>query len=428
MNQVNFSSSGSNTIDLNGMDNLLAFSRYNPDKPESLLEGMELDEDLTIRFGTILYAKGTKFTPKHITRLIQLQESNPSLDFIFKLKRNAELIKSFSNEIKKHFVTLVNHLSKTLAFSNLLSQIDGDIDSFIDDILTDESITLSLFQARYTCQNSEKNRSKIIFDHSLNVALFSLAIASSEEYSKIVGKDKAKLTNIFKAGLFHNYGALNKIDTIMKAPEDKRFSIYWEANRNGYSSLDHNIFSFDIINAFLFLGNYYLGKKDFVTGKNWPEIIANIVLVAEAFLSREIGLFADPRPMKKVIDYLNIKVSQNDYSTRPVLALTKGLNLTDIFDFYKELNTLTSECPYDSGVAYPLTGFKSPTLFICEKGVNVCKHIDSSKKAVNLVKRLGKLKPGQYHICILLTNKLQSFYKKHYVEIKDIVAAKEKSF
>ena len=46
---------------------------------------------------------------------------------------------------------------------------------------------------------------------------------------------------------------------------------------------------------------------------------------------------------------------------------------------------------------------------------------------VNLIKNLGKLKPGKYHICILLTTKLHSFYKKHYVEIKDIVATKEKS-
>ena len=109
------------------------------------------------------------------------------------------------------------------------------------------------------------------------------------------------------------------------------------------------------------------------------------------------------------------------------LFLFATLFLGEIFDFYKELNNLIKECPYDSGVAYPLLSFQSPTLFVCRKGVTVCQHIDSSKKAVNIVKPLGELKPGRYHLCLYLTNKLKTFYKKHYVEIKEIVAAKEKS-
>ena len=76
-------------------------------------------------------------------------------------------------------------------------------------------------------------------------------------------------------------------------------------------------------------------------------------------------------------------------------------------------------------VAYPFVGFKSPTVFVCKKEVKVCKYIDSNKKAVNLIKQLGELKPGKYRLCRYLTKKLQTFYNKHYLEIKDSISVKE---
>ncbi len=426
MNNVEIFSSGKNSIDIQGMDDFIQFSRYDPYKPELFLHGIELYENLITKYGTILYARGTKITPKHLERLLQLRESNPNLDFPFILKKNAELIQSFRNEIKENLFILVNRQTKKSQFKALLSQINVDIESFIDDILADENITLALYHTRYTCNNSEKKKSTLFFEHSLNVAIFSLAIASSFDYSKIIDKDKSKLADIFKVGLFHNYGSLSTIDSILKAPDDTIFDLYWEANRKGYSAFKHTLLNYDILNAFRLLGNYHKGQKDFIKSTDWPAVIANIVLVADTFITRENGLFSESQSITSVVDYLNIKVTENEFNLLPVLTLTKGLNLRKIFDFYKELNNLIKECPYNSGVAYPLRGFKSPTLFVCKKGVNVCKHLDQSKKAVNLSYPLGELKPGNYHMCLHLTNKLMTFYKKHYVEIKEVVAVNKK--
>jgi hypothetical protein len=107
--------------------------------------------------------------------------------------------------------------------------------------------------------------------------------------------------------------------------------------------------------------------------------------------------------------------------------LTLGLNLTDIFDFYEEMDRLINKCPYDSAVPYPLTGFNSPSIFVCKKRVNKCRYLELSVKAVNLITKLGELQPGEYNRCKLLTPELMSFYDEHYEEIKQTVSGKPES-
>ncbi|MFC1561071.1 hypothetical protein ACFL4V_01190, partial [Candidatus Latescibacterota bacterium] len=380
--------------------------------------GLELYEDLKNKYGTILYTKGTKITSKHIARLIELREFNPDLDFIFKLKLSVTLVQNFRNEIKGHFLALFEHQRKTKVYRQFLSQIEENINIFIDDVLSDENITIALYRTKYICQNSAKSKSKLFFEHPINVTLFSLAIASSEEYREIVRKDKTKLVDICKVGLFHNYGALNKIDIILDTPEHKRFEIYWDANRKGYSSLDKHLFNNDVFNTFHFLSKYYLGKRDIITSNNWPAVMTNIVLVADAFICQESGLFVKPQSVRNVINYLNVKVAKKELNRLPVNVLTKGLHFKDIFYFYKELSSLVKECRYDSGVPYPFDRFKSPTVFICKKEVKACKYIDPNRKAIKIIKPLGELKPGEYRLCRYLTKKLKDFYKDHYLEIK----------
>ena len=424
MNQINIYPSDKKTIEVNGMNSLIQFSRYKTNRPELFMDGLELYEDLKNKFGTILYTKGTKITYKHIARLIELREFNPGLDFIFKLKPSITLVQNFRNEIKEHFLALFDQQRKTKVYRHFLSQTEEDIKSFIDDVLSDENITIALYQTRYICQNSAKIKSELFFEHPINVTLFSLAIALSEEYREIVRKEKAKLVDICKVSLFHNYGALNKINTILDTPKHKRFEIYWDANRKGYSSLDKHLFNNDILNSFQLVSKYYLGKEDIIKSYDWPAVMANIVLVADIFLCQESGLFDKPQSARDVINYLNVKVTKKELNRLPVYVLTKGLNFKDIFYFYRELSLLIKECQYDSGVPYPLDRFKSPTVFVCKKEVKVCKYIDPNRKAINLIKPLGELKPGQYRLCRYLTKKLKDFYKDHYLEIKRVSQAK----
>lgn len=410
----------SETIDIKGLEAMVQFTRFNPFDPESFLNGLELSDDLTNKYGTVLYARGTKITPNHIARLIELQESNPALDFYFRISRSAALIQTFRAEIKEQVFSLFNRQRRTNIYSDFLSHIATDMETFIDEILKEENITLLIYQMRFLCKTSGMNKSSLFMEHPINVALIALAIASSKPYESVIGKARNKLLDVFRAGIFHNYGALTVIDEIMDAPDDVRLPKYWEAVRDGYQTLSDSGINYEIKDALMYFLDYQAGQRDFINKTIWTMMIANIIVVAELFLRKESGLFGDPMIARKIVDQLNVRVAEKQLDSLAVQALTLGLNLQELFDFYRELNNLVRKCPYNSATPYPLVGFKSPTLFICKNEVMNCKYIEGSLKAVNLIHDVGELKKGKYRRCWLLTPQLQLFYQKHYRAIKGI--------
>ncbi|MFC1650051.1 hypothetical protein ACFL2X_00625 [Candidatus Latescibacterota bacterium] len=418
MNKKNVISSEEKTVELSGIDSLLEFSNYNEKKPELFLEGMELSEDLENIFGSTLYTKGTKITTKHISKLLELCDLNPNLDFKFKIKLSIILIQFFRHEIKDNFLNLFDHQRKTKVYSNFLSKIEVDIERFIDDVLKDENTTIALYGMRFNSKSTEKTKTELFFEHPINVALIALAIAKSDEYKKVIGDDKSKLIDLCKVSMFHNYGALQNIENILKVDERKRFEAYWAANLKGYADIDENLFEDDIFSAFYLISKYYFGKNDVLKKNDWPCILANIIIVADSFIREESGLFDNPRPSREVINSLNVQAVENEISKLPVYVLTNGLNFKEIFLFFIEVTKLIKECPYDSATPYPLDKNKTPTVFVCRKEVKKCPYIDPNRKSVKLVKPLGELKAGDYRLCRLLTPKLKAFYKDHYLEIK----------
>ncbi len=418
MNKDDFFSLDKDTIDLSGIDAIMQLARYRPNELEVFLEGMELAEDLTTSSGT-LYTKGTEISPDRIIRLLRLRESNPKMELLFKVKRSPKLIRTFRNEIKEEMTEIFKHRKETKVFRGLLSQIGENIESFIDEILSEENITLTMYKMKFMCDSAKNKKSTLFYNHSLNIVLFTLALARSEKYADVTGNDTEKLLEICKVALFHNFGALTGIDKILKAPEEDWFELYWDANRNGYLSLENLKLSSDVMESIRFLCEYNMGVKDFITGSEWPATMANIVLVADTFLQKESGLFDIPQLGSDVVDQMNVLVKENAFNKLAVEVLTIGLNLKEIFDFYQVLSSLANQCPYNfSGVPYPLTGFKSPTLYICKDNVMQCEHIEKSLFSVKLVKPMGVLKPGKYHRCWLLTPKLNAFYKKYHWEMK----------
>ncbi|MFH1068960.1 MAG: hypothetical protein V1794_04990, partial [Candidatus Glassbacteria bacterium] len=159
-------------------------------------------------------------------------------------------------------------------------------------------------------------------------------------------------------------------------------------------------------------------EKDFLGRKDWPSIAAGIVLTGVHFLQSESGVFSYPQSFKLATDLLNARAFGGWLDETSVHALSRLLGLADIFDFYKQMVTLTGECPYHSAAPYPLTGFKSPTIFVCRHTRRECEYLEGSHGAVNLVKPLGDLPAGKYHRCNLLTPKLMNYYERHYEEIK----------
>ncbi|MFC1490101.1 hypothetical protein ACFL6K_02700 [Candidatus Latescibacterota bacterium] len=419
MEKADFLSIEHDTIDIIGVERLVEFSRYNPHTSDVFLQDLELAEDLNIKSGASLYPEGTIMNHKRIERLIKLHESSPSLTMVFKFKRSPKIVNNFRKEIKEKIKELIKHSNKNKVFRQLLSGIVPNINAFMDDVLKDEKITLLIYKMMFICETSKSKKANLYFSHSLNVAIFSLAIASSKNYEEIINKDNKKLKDVFIVGLLHNYGAIIWIEKILKSSEEKMLKVYWDENRNGYYYLGLLRFSFDIMDSIRCLCEYHMDRNEFIHRDGWADTIANLVLVVESFLREENGLFGMPKSMREVVDGLNVKMMDKKLNGLAVQTLTAELELTDIFDFYEELHSLIDECKYDnSAVAYPITGFKSPTIFVCSKQIDKCPYIEASVKAISLVKDMGVLTAGKYHRCLLLTPKLFTFYKKHYKEIK----------
>jgi len=144
----------------------------------------------------------------------------------------------------------------------------------------------------------------------------------------------------------------------------------------------------------------------------------------DAFLQKERGLFGERLEARQGVDQLNIKMMEKQLNDVVVQILTLGLNLSDIFDFYNELDRLVKKCPHNAAVSYPLTALYSPTIFVCKKNVTTCAFLELSVKAVNLIQPLGDLSKGEYHRCKMLTPNLTAFYEEHYDEIKKSTAEK----
>ncbi len=419
LDKADFLSIEHHTIDVTGVERLVEFTRYNPHSPGDFLQDLELAMDLNIKSGATLYPKGTVMTQSRIERLIKLRESSPELILTFKFKRSPKLLNNFRKEVKDFIQVLMERNSKNKAFRLLLSGITKTLTGFIDDVLKDDKIMLLIYKMKFICETSTSKKASLYFTHSLNVAIFTLALASTDNYKNFVQNDKKKLKDMFIVGVLHNYGAIIWIEKILKIKEEKMLGVYWDENRNGYYYLGLLRFSFDIMDAIRYLCEYNMDRCEFVQREGWPETIANLVLVVESFLREENGLFGLPQSMRDVVDGLNVKMMDKMMNDHAVQTLTLELQLEDIFDFYEELQNLMAECPYDdSAVPYPVTGYKSPTLFICSKTVGECPYIEASFKAISLVQDVGILKKGKYHRCLLLTPKLFTFYKKHYKEIK----------
>ena len=142
-------------------------------------------------------------------------------------------------------------------------------------------------------------------------------------------------------------------------------------------------------------------------------------MTADVFCQKESGLFETVETPEEILDEMNVKALKGEYNSSIIQALTSALEFSEMFDFYLEMKTLMEMCPFD-GIArpYPLTGFRSPVVFICRDTLHECEHLESSVKAINLTQEQGDLQIGGYSRCKLTTPKLLSFYKEHYKEIK----------
>ena len=406
-------------LTVNSLDNLVKLSRYNPNKSHLFLDGLELAEDFGIDKDTVICPKDTVLSRQDLERLLLLKKSNRRLKFEFQIKLSETILERFRLEVKGRFHTLLEKRKRVEPYGRSFKKLEKNLPPILENLLADDILILTFYNLYLRSGSSKNKREVFFFDHSFEVALFSLVIALSEGYANIIRDNKDRLVEIARTGLFHNYAALAAIDRVLEASETDRLQVYWEAIRNGGQALGKLEPGTRVVDSIRCLCEYSVTKFEFIQSKQWPAVMANIVLVAIVFLQKERGLFGSPQPVKLVADQLSGRAMEGGFSDLAVQCLTTELNLSYLFDFYYMMKDLSRECPYSSAVPYPLTGFKSPTLFVCKKTVRECPYLEGSRTAVHLVKDLGELERGKYYRCNLLTPQLMTFYEKHYDKIKD---------
>jgi len=411
-------------IELPDLNTLLLLCRYNPRDSSKFIEGLMLAEDLKNDQDIILYTTGTLITEDRIQRLLRLSESYPNMVLKFKLKRSEKLINSFRQMVMKDVKNLFGKKKDVKLYNQLFSNLEDTLNDFLTEILDDENILLTLYKMRLSTESASTKSASLFYIHSINTALFSVGIANSPELKSKLNFSKQEYTDLIKIALFHNYGGLSQIEEILGFSEKEQLQKYLEANRNGSHLLGSLNLNFEVMDALRLVIEYNFGRKDFIERDDKISNYANIIVVTELYSRMGSGLFGDRQKPTYVVDKLNVKAFQKEISSDIVKVLTTGLNMQDIFDFYMEMEKLVKACQYGFATPYPMTGFKSPTIFICKEFKSDCKYLEHSVKAVALLKPMGGLKEGKYSRCLLSTPKLLEFYKSHYGDIKEAASDK----
>jgi hypothetical protein len=406
-------------IGIEGLDSMIRFIRFHPLNVSNFLEGLELAADLKNEAGITLYPKDTELTREKFNRLLKLHENNAKAEFNFKIKRSEKLFLRLRQELQERMLLLLERRQKTKVFKGLTLGLETRLIALLSKILDDQELILALYEFRFIGEGAQIKKAFLYTDHPLNLAIFALALAVSEQLKPIVGDDQEKLLQTVKASLFHNYRAGLEIERLFQVPEVERQKLYWETCRRGLKNLETLKIDEEVISGIKGLYDYQEGKRDFVNKMGWGATLSNILVTAEHFLRRESGMFGEQMEARQVVDQMNVKVKEKLFNAQAVEALTLGLNLNDIFDYYAELDRLLKECPFEAAMPYPLTGFRSATIFICKKTVLRCPHLELTIKAVKLIARMGELTPGEYHRCKLLTPRLLAFYDEYYDKIKE---------
>ncbi len=417
---IDIFSTKTDTIEIEGVTNLISFCRYKPLKLEEFVHGLELSEDLHSDEGVTLYTKGTKIAPKHIKRLIDLVKTYPKMEsVVFKIKRTKVLLDMFRKELTGTFKKIFKSKSRFEKFKVLMDHISTGFFSILDDIMKDEKILLTLYKMKFITDSSTFKNSRVFLNHTYCVAIYTYAIMKTREFRKNFEFSEEDIHKTLLTAFLHNYAAIINMEKILtKSMESISEKYLAESRESDYIVIDLGL-DRDIQDAIRNVNDYFHGRDRFISGEDRKEeMYANIVLVAVLFNQHDFGLFVDKYEISKNLDQLNVMAMNEKLNKKTVQSITIAFKFNELFDFYTEMENLHNMCEWKYGRAYPMTGFKSPTLFVCKEDKKDCQHYESSLKAVAIIKKTGDLDEGKYARCTLTTPKLLEFYKDHYTAIK----------
>lgn len=411
-------------IVIEGIKTLIAFSKYHPIKKDTVLKGLYLAEDLLNEKGGVLYSSGTELDHQVITRLVKTQDLNPETTFQFKVQRSPELTRTLVNRIISDVVRLIRLRSSSKTYSFLFTGQEKQIVQYITEVFTGEDILYALYQQKMMTELVKIKEPAQYYNHALNVAIFSVALARSDNF-KDWNWGKDNYLELVKAAILHNFGSVVKFEDILSKNEEFRKDEYLKALKETDTHTGEFSLGADAKETIHKVIEHFEDPSKLINDTEVSGLYANMILIADIFCNGIQGLFKARLSPRDSVDAMNVQAVEGKLHPKIVEALTQGLTFIDMFDFYREIKRLTRECPYgEYAWPYPMTGFKSPVVFVCKVHKKTCEHYEAGMKAITTYKETGGLAEGQYCRCQLTTPQLQRFYEDHYEEIKEEVVLK----
>jgi hypothetical protein len=272
----------------------------------------------------------------------------------------------------------------------------------------------------------QKNLPLYFYNHAISVASLSYALALSPQIQEEISLEQDDYNDLVTAALFYSIGSILSINNLVRESPERLPALYRKANLKSHEYLTGITLTKNTVLGLKYINDFHFnkGKKEFLQNSNdSASLIANIIIVIDQYVLLESGLFEEQSKISRIIDDLNVKALQKKINTVVVKALTLALHFNHIFDFYEAIDTLQKMCTFHGGDharPYPMTGFKSPTLFLYKDHCNDCEHYETSLKAISIVQKTEEFQEGKYARCTLTTAQLLQFYKGHYGEIKEV--------
>lgn len=421
----------SDAIEFDNIDDLCIFVRYDPKNDKSVSNGYVLAEDMLNNKGGVLYAKDTEIDSVRIKRLIRILENNPEVKPKFIIKLNDIVVKIEEAKMLVRINRLIDSKASSKVYGRLMASVKKLLESSIHDIFASPELILYISKLKFLENKSKKSKISPFYNHMLNTLIFSMGIVAYLKDEAKVQLETDDIGTIGVLALFHAVGGWETSGENLELPLDVRKVKYIEANEKNYETLKNDelisqsIKNDGIFEAIKYCYEFQTDKCDFFNSESKTALYANIVCVASSFNQDISGLWGTQRTAREVIDAQYVKVQSQKMPKPYVDALAKSLQFNDMFEFYQELEILMNSCKRNAGKPYPMTGFKSPIIFVCEHNIHECKEYVASSTAISVFKEMGGLKEGQYGRCEGLTAGLVQFYGEHYKEIKDEVKAKQ---
>ncbi|MFC1557387.1 hypothetical protein ACFL5L_05325 [candidate division KSB1 bacterium] len=412
------------TVEFENIDDLIIFTRFNPKNEKSVPKGYELAEDVVNNKGGVLYAKDSEVDAVRIGRLQRIIENNPEMKPKFVLKRSELFEKIEREKIHSALNRLIESKKTRAEFNKMMKTLNNAVEARWKLMLTDPEIVLYISQLKFLEDKTKKTTIDPFYNHMVNTAIYAMGIminiiqVTQEKFS---AEDMAELLLV---AMLHAAKGWESVGQHMDAPLEERKKKYIEANAENGKYLKKYGLSNDQLDAIDLCYQYSDGKLDLLELDTKPAKIAQMVSIARHFDERISGLWGSGITPREAVDNFYVLAQNNKAPKAVVDALAKGLKFSNLFDFYHELEVLNQACHRNSAKPYPMTGFKSPVLYVCQKYLKECKEIVASAKSITVFKEMGGLEEGSYGRCEGLSDKLVSFYEEHYHDIKEEVLEK----